>query len=67
MKDMTKIVMFAILVLALSPFAGFWIVALIGTGLLLLPVGAVFAKFFPAAWRRVEDSVLAKTHLLPTA
>jgi len=67
MKDISKIAVFAILVLALSPFAGFWIVALVGAGLLLLPVGAAFAKFFPAAWRHIEDSVSAKAHFLPTA
>jgi hypothetical protein len=67
MKDITKIVVFAILVLALSPFAGFWIVALIGAGLLLLPVSAVIARFFPKAWRHIEDSVFAGTRFLPTS
>ena len=67
MKDMTKIVVFAILVLALSPFAGFWIVALIGAGLLLLPIGAAISMFFPKAWRHIEDRLLVKTHFLPAA
>ena len=67
MKDITKIVVFAILVVALSPFAGFWIVALIGAGLLLLPAGAAISTFFPKTWRHIEDSLLTKTHFLPTA
>lgn len=67
MKNITKIVMFAILVVALSPFAGFWIVALIGAGLLLLPAGAAISKFFPKTWRHIEDGLLAKTRFLPTA
>lgn len=66
MKDITKIAVFAIL-LALSPFAGFWIVALAGAGLLLLPAGAAISKFFPKAWRHIEDSLLAKIRFLPTA
>lgn len=67
MKDITKIVVFAILVVALSPFAGFWIVALIGGGLILLPIGAAISTFFPQAWRHIEDSLFAKTRFLPTA
>jgi hypothetical protein len=67
MRNITKIAAFAILLLALAPFAGFWIVALIGAGLLLLPVGAAIAEFLPTAWRHIEDSLLAKTHFLPTA
>lgn len=67
MRNITKIAAFAILVLVLAPFAGFWIVALIGAGLLLLPVGAAIAKFLPMTWRHIEDSLLAKTHFLPTA
>lgn len=66
MKDITKVAVFAILVLALAPFAGFWIVALIGAGLLALPIGAVISTLFPNAWRHLEDGLLAKTHLLPT-
>lgn len=67
MKDITKIAVFAILVLALSPFAGFWIVALIGAGLLLLPVGAVISTFFPKAWRHIEGSLFSRSPSLPAA
>lgn len=47
MKTFTKVAVFVVLVLALSPFAGFWIVALVGAGLVLLPSGAIFATLFP--------------------
>jgi hypothetical protein len=46
---------FAILVLALSPLVGFWIVALAGVALFLLPVGAMILALFPKAFRQVED------------
>lgn len=65
MKDLSKIVVFAVLVLALAPFGGFWIVALIGAGLLVLPVGAVIAKFFPKTWHRIEEGIFDKTHAMP--
>ncbi|HRD66020.1 MAG TPA: hypothetical protein PKY50_07675 [Candidatus Competibacter sp.] len=67
MKDITKIAVFAILVLALSPFAGFWIVALIGAGLVLLPAGAVMSTCFPKAWRHIEDSLFSRAPSLPAA
>ena len=63
---MTKVAIFTILVLALAPFVGFWIVALIGAGLLALPIGAVLAKYFPETWQHIEASVFDKTHLIPT-
>ena len=40
MKEFFKIAVCVILVVALAPFAGFWIVALVGAGLILLPLGA---------------------------
>lgn len=67
MKDIIKIAVFAILALALAPFAGFWIVALIGGGLILLPIGAAISTFFPQAWRHIKDGLFAKTRFLPTA
>lgn len=66
MKNMTKVAVFTILVLALAPFAGFWIVALIGAGLLVLPLGAILSKYFPETWQHIEASLFAKTHLMPT-
>ena len=64
MKDLSKVVVFAVLMLALAPFGGFWIVALIGAGLLLLPIGAMIATFFPKTWHRFEESLFDKTHIL---
>lgn len=66
MKNMTKVAVFTLLVLALAPFAGFWIVALIGAGLLVLPVSAVISKYFPDTWHHIEASVFNKTHIMPT-
>ena len=67
LKDIVKIAIFAISVLALSPFAGFWIVGLVGGGLLLLPMVAAISKFLPKTWQHIENSLLAKTHFSPTA
>lgn len=64
MKDLVKIVAFAVLVIALAPFAGFWIVALVGAGLLALPLGAVISKLFPNLWRHVEDVFTHKMHVM---
>ncbi|MBK8185524.1 MAG: hypothetical protein IPK63_22550 [Candidatus Competibacteraceae bacterium] len=66
MKNMTKIAVFIVLVLALSPFAGFWIVALVGAGLILLPASAVVSTFFPKTWHRIEESLFDQTHVMPT-
>lgn len=66
MKDLSKVIVFAVLVLALAPFGGFWIVALIGAGLLVLPASAVIAKFFPKTWHRIEESLFDRTHVMPT-
>lgn len=65
MKDLVKLVAFAVLVIVLAPFAGFWIVALVGAGLLALPLAALVSKFFPNAWRHVEDLFMDKTHVMP--
>ena len=63
MKDMAKIIVLTVLVLALAPFAGFWIVALIGASLLLLPAAAVVARLFPKAWQRLEGNLWLRTHV----
>ena len=60
MKEFFKITVCVILVLALSPFAGFWIVALVGAGLLLLPISAAIATAFPEGWKHFEDSLFAR-------
>lgn len=64
MKEFIKIAACAIVVLALSPLAGFWIVALVGTGLLLLPIGAALATICPETWKHIEDSLFSRTSTL---
>lgn len=54
-----KMAVLAILVLALSPLMGFWIVALVGAALFLLPVGAMILALCPRACREVEDHWLS--------
>ncbi len=61
MKELLKIAVCAVLVLALSPLAGFWIVALVGAGLLLLPIGAVVAKTCPETWKHIENNLFSRT------
>ena len=64
MKEFFKITVCVILVLALSPFAGFWIVALVGAGLLLLPIGAAIATACPETWKHIEDGLFSRTSSL---
>ena len=64
MKELLKIAVCAILVLALSPLAGFWIVALVGAGLLLLPIGAAVATAFPKTWKHIEDNLFSRNSFL---
>ncbi len=59
MNELIKIAVCAVIVVALAPLLGFWIVALVGVALFLLPVGVVFSTLFPKAWKHVED------HLFP--
>lgn len=61
MKEFVKIAVGMILVLALSPLAGFWIVALVGAALILLPASAAIAKLAPETWKHIEH------HLFPRA
>ena len=56
MKELLKIAVGAIFILALAPLAGFWIVALVGAGLLLLPIGTVVATAFPKTWKYIENN-----------
>jgi len=64
MKEFIKIALCAIVVLALSPLAGFWIVALVGAGLLLLPMSAAIATTCPETWKHIEDSLFSRTSSL---
>ncbi len=64
MKEFFKIAVCAILVLTLAPVAGFWIVALVGAALLLLPMSAAIATAFPEAWKQIEDSLFSRTSSL---
>lgn len=67
MRNIIKMLVVAIVVLALSPLVGFWIVALVGAALFLLPVGAAISALFPKLWKHIEDSLSSKVHFLPTA
>jgi hypothetical protein len=64
MKESIKIAVCAIVVLALAPLAGFWIVALVGAMLLLLPMSAAIATAFPETWKHVEESLFSRTSSL---
>jgi len=64
MKELVKVAVFVILGLALSPFLGFWLVALAGVLAFLLPVGAVVSALFPETCHHIEDDVFSKfSHL----
>ncbi|QQS54837.1 MAG: hypothetical protein IPM89_03050 [Candidatus Competibacteraceae bacterium] len=66
MKNIIKIAVLTIVVLVLSPVLGFWIVALVGAALFLLPAGAAVSVLFPKTWRHIEDSLFSRVHLLPS-
>jgi len=62
MNELSKIVLCAILFVALSPFLAFWVAALVCVALFLLPAGVIFSKLFPNAWRYVvEHSPFSRT------
>ncbi len=63
MKELFKIAVFAIVILALSPFLGFWLVALVGALVFLLPVGAVLSALFPETWHHLEDNLASRLSL----
>ncbi len=67
MKELIKVAMFILLTLVLSPLLGFWIVALVGAGLVLLPVGAVVSAIFPNVRKWFEANLLTGKVLLPAA
>jgi hypothetical protein len=64
MKELLKIAVCVVLAAVLAPVAGFWVVALVGAALFLLPAGMVFSTMFPKAWKHIEDELLAKTSSL---
>ncbi|CDH43972.1 MAG: hypothetical protein IPL59_10915 [Candidatus Competibacteraceae bacterium] len=64
MKEFFKIVACALLVVALSPVIGFWVVALVGAAVFLLPVGIAFSTTFPNTWKHIEDNLFARTSSL---
>jgi hypothetical protein len=64
MKQFAKIVLCALLAVALSPIIGFWIVALLGALMILLPVGIGLSTVFPKTWRHVEEVLLSRTSSL---
>ena len=64
MKELFKIAACALLVLVLAPIAGFWVVALIGAALFVLPLGVIFSAVFPKIWKHIEDDLFARTSSL---
>jgi hypothetical protein len=64
MKELLKIAACALLVAALSPMIGFWVVALVGAVVFLLPVSIALSTAFPKTWKHIEDSLFAKTSSL---
>ncbi len=64
MKELLKIAACALLVVALSPVIGFWVVALVGVATFLLPVGIAFSTTFPKTWKHIEDSLFTTTSSL---
>lgn len=64
MKQFVKVVACALLAVALSPVIGFWIVALLGALMILLPVGIGLSTMFPKVWRHVEEVLLSRTSSL---
>lgn len=64
MKELFKMTLCALLVLALSPMIGFWVVALVGSAMALLPLGMALSKAFPGAWAQLSESLFGgRTHL----
>jgi len=61
MNELSKIVLCAILFVALSPFLAFWVAALVCVALFLLPAGVIFSILFPKAWRYIEHSLFSRT------
>lgn len=67
MKELFKISLYILLVVALSPFLGFWLVALVGALVFLLPVGLALATLFPNTWHHVENDIFARFLRLSTS
>ena len=64
MKELLTITICALLVVVLSPMIGFWVVALVGSAMALLPLGAALSQAFPKAWAHMSESAFGgKTHL----
>jgi hypothetical protein len=61
MKQFIKAVLCVLVAVALSPVIGFWLVALLGALMILLPVGIGLSTVFPKTWRHVEEVLLSKT------
>ncbi|MCC8998909.1 MAG: hypothetical protein LM522_05335, partial [Candidatus Contendobacter sp.] len=60
MKEFLKIAACALLVAVLSPVIGFWVVALVGAAVFLLPVSIAFSTTFPKTWKHIEDSLFTR-------
>lgn len=59
MREVLKVAACALLVALLSPMAGFWVVALVGSTMLLLPLGIAVSTAFPRAWKRIWGNLFA--------
>ena len=57
MKEFFKITICALLAAVLSPMIGFWVVALVGSAMALLPLSMALSKAFPGAWDRMRASL----------
>lgn len=57
MKELLNITICALLVVVLSPMIGFWVVALVGSAMALLPLGMALSKAFPEKWAQLSESV----------
>lgn len=58
MKELLKIAVYALLAAALSPMIGFWVVALVGSTMALVPLSILLSKLFPETSKHVAHSLL---------
>lgn len=64
MKQFLKVLVCVLLAAALSPVIGFWVVALLGAMMILLPVGIGLSRVFPKTWSHLEEMLLSGTSAL---
>jgi hypothetical protein len=64
MKEILKVVVCVLLAVALSPAVGFWVVALVGASMALLPLGVAFSTAFPKTGKHLVERLFARTSSL---